>query len=75
MPNRNESKKNYMTEDEVPLYLNAKDISDILNISLAYAYNLFYAKDFPTIHLGKRKVVRKEKFFKWIEEHEESIDV
>lgn len=64
------SKTVYSDEKSVPLYLNADDICDILHISRAYAYNLFYAEGFPTINLGKRKMVRKEKFFKWLEEHE-----
>lgn len=60
----------YFDEKSVPLYLSADDIKDILNVSRAFAYNLFYAEGFPAIVLGKRKMVRKEKFFKWLEEHE-----
>ncbi len=70
MMNENTEVKRYYDMREVPLFLSADDIADILGISRAYAYNLFHAEGFPTITLGKRRLVRKEKFFAWLEERE-----
>ncbi|MBQ4040927.1 MAG: helix-turn-helix domain-containing protein [Oscillospiraceae bacterium] len=46
--------------------LSVNDVADILGLSRAYAYNLFHTEGFPTIHIGKRMMVRKEKFFEWL---------
>lgn len=70
MTSENTPSKRYYEMKEIPLFLSADDIADILGISRAYAYNLFYAKGFPTLKLGKRRLVRKEKFFAWLEEQE-----
>ena len=51
MTNEITSSKRYYEMKEIPLFLSADDIADILGISRAYAYNLFYAKGFPTIKL------------------------
>ena len=63
----------YHTYDEVPLILSAKDIAGLLKISSATAYFMFHAIDFPTVTIGKRVFVRKEKFFAWVEKHENDI--
>lgn len=53
--------------DELPLVLNAKDVADILGISLTAAYRLFDWDDFPTIRTGmRRKLVSREAFFDWL---------
>lgn len=53
--------------DELPLVLNAKDVADILGISLTAAYRLFDRKDFPTIRTGmRRKLVSRDAFFDWL---------
>ena len=33
------------------------------------AYELMQEKDFPTFKVGSRKLVEKEKFRKWVDEH------
>ena len=63
----------YRTYDEVPLMMSAKDIAGLLKISSATAYCVFHAIDFPTVTIGKRMLVRKEKFFAWLEKHENDI--
>lgn len=63
----------YHTYDEVPLMMSAKDIARLLKISSATAYFMFHAIDFPTVTIGKRMLVRKEKFFAWLEKHENDI--
>ena len=53
--------------DELPLFLNAKTVAEILGISVAGAYELLHQEDFPVLRIGSRLVVPKEKFLSWIE--------
>lgn len=58
---------NYTKYDELPLVLDAKNVTDILGISLTAAYRLFDRDDFPTIRTGiRRKLVSREAFFDWL---------
>ena len=58
----------YKTYDELPLFLNAATVSSVLGVSPASAYELMHEKDFPTLRVGSRMVVPKEKFIQWAEE-------
>ena len=60
-------KQNNTSYDQLPLMLNATNISQTLGISRAGAYELMHRKDFPTLRIGKRMIVSKEYFVKWIE--------
>lgn len=60
-------KSMYNSYDELPLSLRAEDVAAVLGISRANAYTLMHAKDFPTIFIGKRMIVPKDKFLAWIE--------
>ncbi len=51
----------------VEIVLNAKELAAFLHVSLAHAYNLLNAADFPTLHIGKRKFVTMENLRKWME--------
>lgn len=66
-------KTTFYSQEQVPLILSVNDVADILGLSRAYAYNLFHAKGFPTIHIGKRMMVRKEKFFEWLLAQEQEV--
>lgn len=55
--------------DQLPLVLNADQLAAALQISRAGAYNLMHAEGFPTIRIGKRMVVSKEAFLKWLAEN------
>ena len=59
----------YKTYDELPLFLNAATVSSVLGVSPASAYELVHEKDFPTLRVGSRMVVPKEKFIEWVEQH------
>lgn len=56
-----------MQYDALPLTLDANDLSEILGISKTSCYKLFERKDFPTIHIGKRKLVARDHFFAWLD--------
>ena len=47
--------------------LKVEEVKDILGISRASAYNLARSKDFPSIRVGKRLVIPKEAFFRWMD--------
>ena len=57
----------FKSYDELPLFLNAKTVTEILGISVAGAYELLHQEDFPVLRIGSRLVVPKEKFLSWIE--------
>lgn len=59
----------YKTYDELPLFLNAATVSSVLGVTPASAYELMHEKDFPTLRVGSRMVVPKEKFIEWVEQH------
>ena len=59
----------YKSFDELPMMLNADQVSQALGISRAGAYQLMHTKGFPTLKIGKRMVVAKEKLLVWIEKN------
>lgn len=61
----------YKSYDELPLFLNANSLKDVLGISLTSAYELLHQKDFPSVKIGNRIVVSKEKFIEWIDKKSE----
>lgn len=58
---------NFKSYDELPLFLNAKLVAQVLGISMAGTYELLHQKDFPVVKIGSRLVVPKEKFLTWVE--------
>ena len=59
----------YTAYEDLPLFLNAETIAKLLGISISSSYELMQEKDFPTFKVGSRKLVEKEKFRKWVDEH------
>ena len=57
----------YTSYHQRPLSLNANDIAAVLGISRANAYTLMRAKGFPTIFIGKRMIVPRDKFIEWMD--------
>lgn len=58
----------YKSYDDLPLFLNAELVAQVLGISQAGAYDLLHNEGFPVLKIGTRMVVPKEKFRKWVEE-------
>lgn len=58
---------NYKTYDELPLFLNAETVANVLGIAMSPAYELMKEKDFPALRVGNRLIVPKEKFIAWVE--------
>ena len=44
------------------------DVAQVLGISISSAYELMHEKDFPSMRIGNRLIVPKEKFKIWIDE-------
>jgi excisionase family DNA binding protein len=57
----------FKSYEELPLFLTAKTVAEVLGISVAEAYELLHQEDFPVLKIGSRLVVPKEKFLLWIE--------
>ncbi len=57
----------YKSYDEIPLYLNAEILAKVLGVSRASAYELMHEKGFPSMRIGARLVVPKERFIAWAE--------
>ena len=59
----------YHSYDELPLFLNAELVAKVLGVSISSAYELMHEKDFPTLRVGSRMVVPKDKFIEWVVQH------
>ena len=57
----------YKNYDELPLFLNAKILAEVLGIAPSSAYELMHEKGFPVLKVGNRLLVEKSKFKEWIE--------
>ena len=56
----------YKSYDELPLMLSVPEVAAVLGISRAGAYELVRSDGFPTLKIGSRIVVPKEKFIEWV---------
>lgn len=59
----------YKSYNELPLFLNSDTVANTLGVAPSSAYELIHEKDFPTLRIGSRMVVPKEKFIQRVEEH------
>ena len=59
----------YKSYDELPLMLNANTVKNVLGISISSAYELMKEKGFPSLKIGSRIVVPKDKFKEWVEQN------
>lgn len=59
----------YKSYEELPLMLSVPEVAAVLGISQAGAYELVHTDGFPSLKVGSRIVVPKEKFIEWIDEN------
>ena len=57
----------YTSYDELPLMLSVAEVTAVLGISRAGAYELVHGNEFPALKIGSRIVVPKDKFLAWID--------
>ena len=71
--NQNQNKKERKIKNEIiclqKLFLTSDLVAKALGIAPSSAYELMHEKNFPTLRIGSRMVVPKEKFIQWVEEH------
>jgi excisionase family DNA binding protein len=60
--------KNY---EDLPLTLTAPEVGEVLGISRAAAYELVRSKGFPSMRIGTRILVPKDRLIAWINEQVE----
>lgn len=58
----------YHSYDDLPLFLNAGLVSQVLGVSISSAYELMHEEAFPSVRVGSRFVVPKDKFRQWVEQ-------
>ncbi len=56
----------FKSYDELPLFINAETLSDVLGISKSSAYELMREEGFPSVRISSRIVVPKKAFIEWI---------
>ena len=66
-PIRSKQKERISSYDQLPVALNANQVAAVLGISRAGAYTLMRSEGFPTLFLGKRMVVPKDKLIAWMD--------
>ena len=57
----------YQSYDELPMFLNAKIVADVLGVSPSSGYELMREQGFPALKVGSRIVVPRDKFIAWVE--------
>lgn len=58
----------FKSYNELPLFLNAELVAQVLGIAPSSSYELMHEDGFPVLKIGNRMVVPKEKFIRWVEE-------
>ncbi len=57
----------YKSAEELPMVLNVREVAAVLGIGLAHAYEVVRKEDFPSITLGERIVIPRDRFLQWME--------
>lgn len=58
----------YKNYEDLPLMLSVIEMSQVLGISRAGAYELAKSRGFPSISIGTRIIIPKDKLLDWINE-------
>lgn len=56
------------------LTLTPEDVQKLMGIGRAGAYALFNREDFPTIRIGRRLLVSRDAFMRWLDAQSDSHD-
>jgi len=63
----------YMNYDQVPMFMNAKIVADLLGISPTSVYELMKKRGFPSIRVGNRIVIPRDRFIEWVEKNTSKV--
>lgn len=58
--------------DKLPLTLTVPEVGNVLGISRAKAYDLARSEGFPSMRIGTRILVPRDKLIRWIDEQTEA---
>ena len=58
--------------DDLPLTLTVPEVSGVLGLSRAKAYDLVRREGFPSMRIGTRILVPRDKLIRWIDEQTEA---
>jgi excisionase family DNA binding protein len=65
---------NYKSFDELPLMLSVPELAAVLGISRAGAYELVKEPEFPSLMIGSRIIIPRDKLIKWIDEKSSAVE-
>lgn len=57
----------FKSYEDLPLFLNAELVAQVLGIAPSSSYELMHEDGFPVLKIGNRMVVPKERFIRWVE--------
>ena len=57
----------YKSFEELPVMLTIPQVAQVLSISRAGAYELAHSRNFPSMLVGSRIVVPKDRLLAWVE--------
>lgn len=58
--------------DDLPLTLTVPEVGEVLGISRAKAYDLARSEGFPSMRIGTRILVPRDKLIRWIDKETEA---
>ncbi len=62
----------FRSYDKLPLTLTVPEVGEVLAISRAKAYDLARSEGFPSMRIGTRILVPRDKLIRWIDEQTEA---
>lgn len=62
----------FRSYDDLPLTLTVPEVGRVLGISRAKAYDLARSEGFPSMRIGTRILVPRNKLIRWIDEQAEA---
>lgn len=62
----------FRSYDDLPLTLTVPEVGEVLGISRAKAYDLARSEGFPSMRIGTRILVPRNKLIRWIDKETEA---
>lgn len=62
----------FRSYDDLPLTLTVPEVGEVLGISRAKAYDLARSEGFPSMRIGTRILVPRNKLIRWIDKQTEA---
>lgn len=63
-------KKIYTDLDQLPAIFGPEELCSIMAISRGLAYALTHQEGFPVIVIGRRRLIRKDRFLAWLDQQD-----